>query len=135
MSPLQHIELRILEAMPGLSLKPTLERAAEVGGLLVAARELCDHGEWIPWLRRVRLSRTTAHEYVSVHRHLDSVDPDVRLAEHITIRRFLEVLRRAKYAEREVERRAFREEMARHRGRLGDGVRLLHGDAQRQSWA
>lgn len=134
MPTLQTIEMRVLQALPGLSLRPTLERAAEVGGLLATAREMCPHGEWVRWLRRVRLSRTTAFEYISVHRHLDAVDPDVRHAEHISIRRFLDAIRRAKYAEREDERRVARVTAAGERGRLGDGVRLTHGDARCRSW-
>lgn len=121
MPPLQTIELRVLQALPGLSLRPTLERAAEVGGLLAAARELCPHGEWVKWLKRVRLSRTTAFEFIAVHRHLDAVGPDVRHAEHISIRQFLEIVRRTKYAEREDERQAAQRPSPESEGRWATG--------------
>lgn len=38
-----------------------LEAAIEAGQLLAIARERCRHGDWIPWLEKVGLQRTTAN--------------------------------------------------------------------------
>jgi hypothetical protein len=53
MSELQRIEQRLLELTATFDLRLTIERAADIGDLLIVARSLVRHGEWIDWLDRL----------------------------------------------------------------------------------
>ena len=130
MSTLSQLEVRILQALPQLNLRPTLDRAAEVGRLLTDARPQLPHGEWIPWLKRVGLSRRTAHDYLAVYTHLGNVRP----AAHMTIKGFLEHVRRVRHLERVAERDRVRAASATSRGRLPAGCELVNADCRRYEW-
>lgn len=98
MKPLAKIELDLLRTTANINLRPTLASAWEAGRLLALARPLIPHGQWIPWLKRVGVSRSSAQEYLSVHAHLD--EANVRQGGHLTIRQFLRSMRKANKASR-----------------------------------
>jgi hypothetical protein len=41
-------------------------RAQEIGYLLIYARGELDHGEWLPWLKKIRFPRRTAQLYIQI---------------------------------------------------------------------
>jgi 16S rRNA G966 N2-methylase RsmD len=133
MIELERLEKRLLELTGRFDLRPTLERAADIGDLLLEARSLLKHGEWAEWLSRVGLHRRTAWDYLSVAKaRIANVWPATDLP--MTIKGFLRYVRRANHAEREVERQAARDEARRRRGDLPDNIVLAHADCKEFGW-
>ena len=66
MTEIQRIEQRVLELTSTFDMRPTLERAADIGDLLMEARSMIQHGEWADWLARLGLKRRTAWDYIAV---------------------------------------------------------------------
>jgi hypothetical protein len=46
MSELQRLERRLLELTGTFDLRPTIEKAADIGDLLIEARSMIRHGVW-----------------------------------------------------------------------------------------
>lgn len=131
MNELQRIEQRLLELTGAFDLRPCLEKAADIGDLLIEARSLVRHGEWANWLTRLGLHRRTAWDYIAVAR---ARIEDEWGTTQMTITGFIRYVRRAKHAEREGERAAAREEARRARGALPDSIVLAHADCEDYGW-
>jgi len=55
-----------------------IDKAIETGGLLVRAKEACQHGQWLPWLaRNVQFKEESARTYMTIfnNRHLLKSNP------------------------------------------------------------
>ena len=89
MTHLQRLETDVLALHGGVSFRPTLEHFARIGELLVEAKKMVVHGEWMQWLRRVGLTRQSANDYVTVFDNIDKV----RHAGHLKMKQFLEFVR------------------------------------------
>jgi hypothetical protein len=131
MTELQRIEMKLLELTSTFDLRPTLERAAEIGDLLIEGRSLVNHGEWNNWLARLRLHRRTAWDYIAV---ANARDENVWPATQMTIKGFLGYIRRANGADREAKRQQARDEARRIQGRLPDSIVLANADCRDYSW-
>ena len=53
MTELQRLELRVLQLVGSIDLRPTLDRAAALGEVLAQVKGMLEHGHWLPWLKRV----------------------------------------------------------------------------------
>ena len=62
--------------------KRTINESWHLGNELLGAREELEHGQWLPFLRHVRISQPTAHRLITLRRRYDSVN-DVRSFEHV----------------------------------------------------
>jgi len=131
MSELLRIEQRLLELTGAFDLRPNLERASEIGDLLIEARSLVRHGEWADWLARLGLHRRTAWDYVAV---AQARDANVWPATQMGIKGFIRYVRRAKHAQREADRAAARQQARRARGALPDNIVLAHADCRQHQW-
>jgi hypothetical protein len=72
--------------------RSAVEHAWHCGQRLVEAKELCRHGEWLPWLREVGIPQRTANTYTrlaakvadpanlppTISEALDALDPEAR---------------------------------------------------------
>ena len=130
MTPLQSIELRVLQLLPTLNLRPTLERSAEVGRLLTEAQEVVPRGQWAAWLRRVGLSERTARTHKQVFRHLGMRPATAGM----TIEQFLAYLRQSRIAGKRAERQEARDAAATRLGTLPDSIALHHADCRGFQW-
>jgi hypothetical protein len=130
MTPLDVIADKIAHALPRLNLRPTIDRAAEVGELLVRAKSLLPHGEFLPWCQSVGLSRQSASDYMAVHRHR----PNDRPAGHLGIKEFLQAIRSARHQHKQAEREKLRAEYIAERGKHPKNIRLVHADCREYGW-
>ena len=131
MTELQQIEYRLLELTSTFDLRPTLEKAADIGDLLLAAREMVPHGQWNNWLARLRLNRRTAWDYIAVAK---AKDGNRWPATRMTIKGFLSFVRRANYARKDAERQEERRKARRALGTVPDGINLSNVDCRQYSW-
>lgn len=88
MDALRTLETRIITLHGGLSLRPTLERAAEIGELLREAKESVAHGEFQNWCRRLPFSSRTAQVYMRAAKAQATAD----LPDGLTLDRFLRLI-------------------------------------------
>jgi hypothetical protein len=131
MKALRQIEQRVLELAQTLDLRPTLEKAAELGELLVEARSQVQHGEWAGWLSRCGLRSRTAWDYIAVaNARAENRWPATKM----TIKQFLDVVRKAKFAERRAERQVTRQTVADERGKLLSNIELVQADCKVHRW-
>jgi hypothetical protein len=87
---LEELATEIARLHGTIRLRPVLETAREAGRLLLEAKALLPHGEWLPWLRRhTGLSPRTAQVYMRV-----SLAPNTQTTSHLTIDRFLSLIAR-----------------------------------------
>ncbi len=87
MTPLQNLEVRICTLHTAVSLRPTLERAVEIGNLLAEVKQLLPHGEFQPWCRRLPFSGRTARGYLQAAKWQQTAI----LPESVTIDQFLRI--------------------------------------------
>ncbi len=60
--------------------------AAKAGDLLVEAKALLDHGEWLPWLaEHCRISRRTAQLYTRIARNREAIEANAQDIAHLTL--------------------------------------------------
>jgi len=128
MTDLERIELRVLELASALDLRPTLERAAEIGELLAEARSQVEHGRWAGWLAKVGLRPRTAWDYMAV---ANAKAENRWPATKMTIKQFLVLLRRSAREQRVQERQRLRDEVA---GDGGDVGLVAHADCRKYQW-
>lgn len=95
MTPLERLELRIIELHNGLSLRPTLERAAQIGELLLEVKASLEHGQFRPWCRRLPFGKST----VAVYMKAANVQRTGHLPEHVPIAKFLRLVARHRYVQ------------------------------------
>lgn len=126
MGNLKAIELRVLELAAALDLRPTLERAAEIGELLSEARSQVDHGHWAGWLSKVGLRPRTAWDYLAV---ANARAANRWPATKMTIKQFLTHLRRSSREQRLAERKMSRDAVAVE----GEGL-VAHSDCRGYNW-
>ncbi len=131
MTDIELIERRLQELTGTFDLRPTIEKAAAIGDLLIEARSLVRHGEWAPWLASLGLHRRTAWDYIAVAKAKDEI---VWPATQLTIKGFVRYIRTAKHAQRESERADAREEARRVRGSLPEDMVLAHADCRKFAW-
>ncbi len=62
--------------------------AIEAGQKLIDAKAMLDHGEWLPWLRKLGISLRTAQDHMALGRN-----PNARHAAHLRVRAALEQMR------------------------------------------
>ena len=61
-----------------IHMRNMVSSALEIGADLIEMKEACQHGEWIPWLKEVGLSTSTAANYMRIARE---ISPDSRMAQ------------------------------------------------------
>ena len=130
MTELQRLELRVLELSASINLRPTLDRAAAIGGLLSEVRALLPHGAWLPWLKRVKLNDRSARNYMAVHREIGTIS-NRQLPADMTIKQFLHHLRNARINGKKAEREKVRATVAARLGTLPDSISLLNCDCRK----
>ena len=62
-------EIRTLETEFQRGLRKSIDLAADIGERLEAAKEMLPHGTYEPWLKKLKISKTTAHTYRAVARY------------------------------------------------------------------
>ena len=63
------------------------------GRLVTEAREIADHGQWLPFLRDAGIHPRTAQQYMQAARFAGDCPVKCELVSHLGIRRMLEFLR------------------------------------------
>ncbi len=96
---LRDLELKILELHNAFNLRTTAERAIEIGLLLLEAKRELGHGNYLPWLGKLGIRRSTAHSYTQV------ASANVQPTGHLTLDGLLRIIRVGRRAERGRERR------------------------------
>lgn len=122
------IERQLSELLPTLNLRPTLERAAAVGKLLVAARGQLAHGEFRPWLASVGLKKSSAANYMAV------ASANVQATGHLSVEQFLRAMRDAKIKSKIAERNERRLEARSRTGSIPANISLHHADCRKYEW-
>lgn len=130
MTALQRLEHRVLELAGTLNLRPTLDRAAELGGVLSEAKAMLPHGEWLPWLRLLKIGERSARNYMTVFREVGNR----QLPADMTIEQFLMFLRNSRINGKKREREQVRQEVAERLGKLPDSITLKRADCRRFDW-
>ena len=51
----------------GIHSRKSVEYAWKIGKSLTRAKELVKHGEWLPWLERMEIERTSAHRHMRLY--------------------------------------------------------------------
>lgn len=126
------IEAELRTLLADLQLRSTLERADRIGRLLAEARPHVAHGRWVTWLKKLKLNRKTASDYILAHRGL--AVRNVRPAGQIGLRAFLEALLEGKRVEVEAARAKLREATATSTGKLPDTIQIHHADCRQFPW-
>jgi hypothetical protein len=66
--------------------RSSLEHARKAGEMLLQAKQLCKHGEWLPWLKaNVRLSQWTVSAYMRVADGWDKLETVTNLREALRL--------------------------------------------------
>jgi Protein of unknown function (DUF3102) len=63
--------VKSMQATLAVAERNNLERALEIGKALLQAKALCTHGEWLPWLEKVRVNRVRAAEFMRIAKCTD----------------------------------------------------------------
>ena len=129
---LDAIETELRTLLADLQLRTTLGRADRIGQLLAEARPGVTHGRWAGWLKRLKLNRKTASDYILAHRGL--AVRGVRPVGQVGLRAFLEALREGKRVEVEAARAKLREAAAAAAGSLPDTIQIHHADCREFAW-
>jgi hypothetical protein len=74
------------------AVKGSLARAMAAGDLLIEAKAIVDHGQWLPWLEQIGLPRRTASHYMRLSRHRDTVESEMGNVAHLSVRAAVEAL-------------------------------------------
>lgn len=130
---IRDLESKLHQLLPSLNLKPTLDRAADIGDILHEAKTELPHGEFGPWLRRFLLNRRTAWDYMAVSK-ARSQDWWPATTSNITIKQFLRFMRQSIRAGLADDREFARQQVAQVSGNLPDHVNLVHADCTRHLW-
>ena len=130
MPPLQRIEVRVLQLLPSLNMRPTIDRSAELGELLTEAKAVVSHGRWLPWLQRVQMNDRTARLHMEVFRESANRNPD----SDMTIKQFLAFMRQSRINSKRAEREVNRAECAARLGALPDSIQLHNCDSREFLW-
>src|SRR5207248_925673 len=85
MTSLAHLERQILELHGGLSLRPTLEKAAKLGEFLHEVKQTLPHGDFLPWVKRLPFTPRTAQTYILCFQH----SGNTKFPSHLTIDGFV----------------------------------------------
>lgn len=122
---LDSIESEIKDLHAGLNLRSTVDRARRIGELLLRAKRLLGHGNYLPWLRTLAINLRTARVYTQVAMGC----PKVQSAAPLTIADALTIIREGKFEER---RQAREEAVADHPARVLAEVH--HADCRTHPW-
>jgi hypothetical protein len=75
------------------AIRDGLAHAREAGKLLIKAKKLAGHGNWLPWLKRhCRFSQRTAQVYMRVARLWPQLSANPQRVAHLTLREAIEPL-------------------------------------------
>jgi hypothetical protein len=75
------------------AIRASLERARDVGQLLIKAKGQCQHGQWLPWLKaNVKFSERTAQNYVNVAKRWNEIESKSATVADLSYRNALEFL-------------------------------------------
>ena len=129
---LNTLETELRTLLADLQLRTTLERADRIGQLLAEARPSLSHGRWATWLKKLKLNRKTASDYILAHRGL-AVE-GVRPVGQVGLRAFLEAMREGKRVEVDAARAKVREAAAAATGKLPDTIQIHHADCREFCW-
>jgi hypothetical protein len=124
---LQTLEVEILTLHSNVNLRNTLEGARRIGQKLLEAKPLLQHGEWLPWLRRVGIPARLAQVYMQLARE----DPPERT---VSLNKFLGIIRAANRRAAQVrvaEQRALA--VAADAGSL-PLYKVVHADCRKYKW-
>ncbi len=128
---LVELEHQILELHNQLNFRATLRRAAEIGELLLHAKRQVGHGHWQPWLHRLAIPGNTARVYIQVaKRQRDGGLPEGP----VSLRAFLNMVKKARRAARVDEREEARQEAIRQAGPADGRFRVECSDCCRFVW-
>ena len=134
MNDLQRIEMQILDLQSSLNLRPSLERAADLGDLLWEGKKHVQHGDFKPWVVRMGIKYRTGYDWMVLARERESGKMWPATSSTVTIKSFLEVVRRARRNQQRADRAQARLEASRVQGPLGDDIILAHSDCREYPW-
>ena len=128
---LVELERRILELHNLLDFLHMLRRAAEIGELLLHAKRQVGHGHWQSWLHRLGLPGSTARVYMQVAKCQRAGNlPDGP----VSLRAFLNTVKKARRAARVEERGEARREAIRRAAPIDERFAVHHADCRQFAW-
>ena len=87
-------------------LHKTFTRAIEAGELLLEAKSLLDHGEWLPWVEaNCEINIRTAQVYMRIAKHREELGANAENFSHLTVDAALQLLKREEVEVVVVERK------------------------------
>jgi hypothetical protein len=93
--------------------RKTVEHGIRAGELLVAAKQQCPHGTWLPWLEEsFEGAPRTAQEYMRLYNHRDEILAKTRDFAHLSMSGALSSLSTPKPSAAEVEKQVVVEAVA-----------------------
>src|SRR5579884_523722 len=134
MTELHRIEMKILDLHGGFNLRPSLERAADLGDLLLEGKKHLPHGDFKPWVMRMGIKYRTGYVWMVLARERETGKMWPATSSTVTIKGFLEVVRRARRNQQQADRAQARLEASRAQGALGDGIVLAHSNCRDYHW-
>ncbi|QEL19207.1 hypothetical protein [Limnoglobus roseus] len=94
---LTRIETEILHLHNSVNVRPTVDAARKIGELLLEVKAYLDHGQYLPWVRKLGLSRQFAQAYTQVAKAHPVNDQS---SGHLSIDGLLKRIRQGRRAER-----------------------------------
>ena len=123
---LKELEQRLSTMVKGLNLRPTLDKAAEIGEVLLAAKKLLGHGKFLPWLKKMGVHPRTASDYTCIAIERSNKRTDA----HLTLKQFFEILRRTRRKSLKSLREEERSLIAEQPGTPPPSLTLAHADCK-----
>jgi hypothetical protein len=124
---LQTLEVEILTLHSNVNLRNTLTGARQIGAKLQEAKSLMKHGQWLPWLKRVGISRRLAALYMQLARE-DPPEPTVSL------NKFLGLIRRANKLAAQARVAEQRALAVAADARTVPTYKVVHADCRKYKW-
>jgi hypothetical protein len=119
-------EITQTQAQIGNFMRGTFEHAIHCGGKLTEAKELCEHGEFIPFVESCQMSRKTSAVYMRLYENRGYL-PNVQSSGHLSIDAADKALRQARRKADKAEELAKAREAIRGI-EIPDRLQILHGD-------
>jgi hypothetical protein len=119
-----HLEVEIRRLLDSVSLRPTLDGLVQNGERLQRVKDSLPHGQWLLWLRRMKLQPRTAQLHMQLAR--ERPPPGA-----IGLHKFLQLIRAAK---RRIAKESFAERRAADSRRLPPSYQLVHADCRKYDW-
>jgi site-specific DNA-methyltransferase (adenine-specific) len=125
---LKALEEQLASSISRLNLRPSLNQAADIGDLLLAAKLLLGHGKYLPWLKKMGVHKRTASDYTTIAIHRSKSKE--RLDSHLTLKQFFEILRTTRRKSLKSLREEERIEIANLPGTPPPSLTLAHADCK-----